>query len=172
VLQTNTPVSRTPIPGIPTATPISAKDFFEPDSRTWVEMMPAVREYFYYRRKAITSNNIEILWAHYPELKNEKDCSQGINCEEFLITNYQGLKPIDGNFFPEKYERIKVNIVNDKAEVFIHGLELFLWIDEDGNFQNTGGEILIILFMQQKNNSWVVYKTDWIQMNEKNPFAP
>jgi len=172
IIQTNTPISRTPMLGVPTATLISAEGFSEPDPETWVAIMPAVREYFYFRRKAITSNNIEILWAHYPELKNEKNCNQGINCEEFRVSNYQGLKPIDGNFFPERYERIKVKIDNDKAEVYVHGMELMLWIDEVGNYQDSGGEIKIVLFMQQKNNRWVVYKTDWIQMNEINPFAP
>jgi hypothetical protein len=49
----------TPIPEIPTATLVVVEGFSEPDPHTWVMIMPAVREYFYYRQKAIISNNIE-----------------------------------------------------------------------------------------------------------------
>ena len=109
---------------------------------------------------------------HYPELKNGIDLNKGINREEFLVSTYQGLKPFDGNFFPEQYERIRVKIINDRAEVYVHGIELLLYVDENGDFQESGGEIKIILFMQKQNNRWVVYKTDQIQMGEQNPFAP
>lgn len=134
--------------------------------------MSAVREYFYYRQKAIISNNIEELWAHYPELKRGIDVYSGINREETLISSYHSLKPFDANFFPEQYERIRVKIINDKAEVYVHGIELLLFVDKNGDFQNSGGEIKIMLFMQKQNNRWVVYKTDEIQMDEQNPFAP
>ena len=134
--------------------------------------MPAVREYFYYRQKAIISNDIDKLWTHFPELQNGVDLDKGINREEFVVSIYQDLKPIDGNFFPEQYERIRVKIVNDKAEVYVHGIELLLWVDENGNFEDSGGEIKIILYMQKQNNRWIVYKTDQIRMGEQNPFAP
>jgi hypothetical protein len=164
--------TQTPIPEIPTATLAVVEGFSELDPHTWVTIMPAVREYFYYRQKAIISNNIEEFWAHYPELKNGMDISKGINQEEFLRDTYQFLKPFDGNFFPEQYERLRIKIINDKAEVYVHGMELLLYVDEEGDFQESGGEIRIILFMQKKNNRWVVYKTDEIHMGEPNPFAP
>jgi len=162
----------TPIPEIPTVTSLVVEGFSEPDPHTWVTIMPAIREYFYYRQKAIVSNNLEEFWIHYPELKSGMDVTKGINEEEFLVSNYQFLKPFDGNFFPEQYERIRVKIINDKAEVYVHGMELLLYVDENGDFQESGGEITIVLFMQKQNNRWLVYKTDRIQMSEPNPFAP
>jgi hypothetical protein len=88
--------------------PESTTEFMEPDPETYVMVLPAVLEYFYYRKKAMISGNVEELWTQYPELKSESDISKGINAEGFFISNYQGLKLFDGNIFPEEYERIKV----------------------------------------------------------------
>ncbi len=171
-IPTVTPITPTSIPETPFVTSVSVEGFSVPDPQTWVMLMPVVREYFYYRQKAIYSNDIEELWMRYPELKNEIDIERGVNAEEFLVTNYQGLKPFDGNFFPEHYERIRVKLENDKAEIYVHGIELFLYLDENENFQESGGEIKIILFVRKQNNRWVVYKTDRINLGEPNPFSP
>ncbi|HLO32594.1 MAG TPA: hypothetical protein VK249_25830 [Anaerolineales bacterium] len=155
------PAAANPAPTeIPIATSTTIVGFTEPDPGTWAMLMPAVREYFYYRKKAVITGNVEILWAHYPELKNGADLSNGINKEEFFINNMQGLKPFDGNIDPESYEKIKVKASNGEAEVLTHGMELYLYADGAGKFDETGGEFKIIIFMKRQNKQWAVYKTD------------
>ncbi|MFM6899150.1 MAG: hypothetical protein ACKPKF_18345, partial [Microcystis panniformis] len=104
---------------ISTSAPASTSSFTEPDPETFVALMPALREYFYYRKQAVITSNIEELWTHFPELKNEVSIEQGIN----IVTNYQSLKPFDGNIFPEHYERLRVKFTNGKVEVLVHGME-------------------------------------------------
>ncbi len=134
--------------------------------------MPTVLEYFYYRKQAVITNDIEALWAQYPELKNNVNIEQGINSEEFTVKNYQGLKPFDGNISPEHYEQFKVKLTNGQAEVLVHGMELYTFLDENDNFEESGGEFKIILYMQMKEGRWVVYKTDEVTIGEWQQFAP
>ena len=159
--QTLTPAAFTPNPtGVvsrPTST--STDDFTEPDPETWVMLMPAVREYFYYRKKAVIAGSVEVLWTRYPELKVGADLSTGINAEAFFINNMRVLKPFDGNIFPESYEKLKVSMSGEKAEVLTHGMELYLYSDETGRFDDSGGEFKIILFLHHQNDQWTVYRT-------------
>jgi hypothetical protein len=49
---------------------------------------------------------------------------------------------------------------NGKAEVLVHGLELFLYKDEAGQYDDSGGEFKIVLFLSsQGNQNWTVDKT-------------
>ena len=155
-----------------TVEPDNSTEFIEPDPETFVALMPAVREYFYYRKKAVTSGNIEELWAQFPELRDGIDITQGINSEEFTVTNYQGLKPFDGNIFPEYYERLKVKLTNDEAEVLVHGMELYLCLDESGRFDDSGGEFKIVLYLHMRDGRWVVVKTDEVTIREWQQFSP
>ena len=156
VISTTTP---NPTAEISISTSTNTFSFIDPNPETWVMLMPAVREYLYYRKKAVIAGNVEVLWEQYPELKVETDFSQGINAEEFFINNMQGLKPFDGNIFPEYYEQMKVNVLGKSAEVLIHGMELYLYIDETGKFEDSGGEFRIIIFLRHQDNQWTVYKT-------------
>jgi len=137
----------------------STTDFTEPDPETWVMLMPAVREYFYYRKQAVIAGNAEVLWKRYPELRDGADIPVGINAEEFFINNMQGLKPFDGNIFPESYEKIQVNYLDEKAEILTHGMELYLYADETGMFEDSGSEFKLIIFLRRQDNQWLVYKT-------------
>lgn len=148
-----------PTTEISTSTSTSKAGFTDPNPETWVMLMPAVREYLYYRKEAVIAGNVEVLWAQYPELKVGADFSKGINAEEFFINNMQGLKPFDGNIFPEYYEQIKVNLLGESAEILIHGMELYLFVDETGKFDDSGGEFRIIIFLRHQDNQWIVYKT-------------
>ena len=156
----------------PTSAPASTSSFTEPDPETFVALMPALREYFYYRKQAVITSNIEELWTHFPELKNEIGIEQGINSEEFIVTNYQGLKPFDGNIFPEYYERFRIKSTNGQVEVFVHGMELYTWLDENNKFEDSGGEFKIVLTLHRKDGHWVVYKTDDVTMSEWQQFSP
>ncbi len=148
-----------PTTEISTSTSTSTAGFTDPNPETWVMLMPAVREYLYYRKEAVIAGNVEVLWAQYPELKVGADFSKGINAEEFFINNMQGLKPFDGNIFPEYYEQIKVNLLGESAEILIHGMELYLFVNETGKFDDSGGEFRIIIFLRHQDNQWIVYKT-------------
>jgi hypothetical protein len=148
-----------PTTEISTSTSTSTAGFTDPNPETWVMLMPAVREYLYYRKEAVIAGNVEVLWAQYPELKVGADFSKGINAEEFFINNMQGLKPFDGNIFPEYYEQIKVNLLGESAEILIHGMELYLFVNETGKFDDSGGEFRIIIFLRHQDNQWIVFKT-------------
>jgi hypothetical protein len=145
-----------------TVTPVSGTeaDYAEPDPETWVMLMKPVREYFYYRKKAVIAGDVQILWDRYPTLKQGADFPTGLNAEAFFIENMKGLKPFDGNIFPEHYERIKVMLSAGQAQVLVHEMELYLYADESGQFDDSGGEFKIILFLcSEDNHQWTVYKT-------------
>jgi len=159
-------------PSTPEGTSENATEFFRPDPETYVRVLPAVLEYFYYRKQAMIAGNVEILWEKYPELKNDTDFSKGINLEGFHISNYHGLKLFDGNIFPEAYEPIKVNVKPDEIRVLVHGMELYLFLDKNGEFTESGGEIKIVLYLHMKNGHWVVFKTDEVLQSEWQRFSP
>jgi hypothetical protein len=139
---------------------ISTADFTVPEPEVWVMLMKPVREYFYYRKEAVVKDDVQILWYRYPGLKQGNDFSTGVNAEVFLVDMYRQLKPFDGNIFPEYYDKIKVIMGNGKAEVLVHGLELFLYKDEAGQYDDSGGEFKIVLFLSsQGNQNWTVDKT-------------
>lgn len=147
--------------------------FVEPDPETFVALMPALREYFYYRKRAVITGKIEELWSHFPELKKNVDFEKGINSEELIVTNYQRLEPFDGNIFPEHYERFKVKFTNEQqVEVFVHGIELYTWLDESNKFDDSGGEFKVVLYLHMKDGHWVVYKTDEVTLMEWQQFSP
>ncbi|RXT03879.1 hypothetical protein [Ammoniphilus sp. CFH 90114] len=140
------------------------EEFSEPEPSEWVQYMKPVREYFYYRTHAAVKGDIQILWNRYPDLKNNVDPKTGVNNEEFeVISLRESFTLIDANFDPESYERIKVKMVNDKEViVLVHGHIGYLRDD----FDDSGGEILIKLFLEQKENQWTVVKTDEYLIHE------
>jgi hypothetical protein len=99
--------------------------------------------------------------------------SQGINAEELIVGNYKSLKPIDGNIFPQQYERFKIKFIDkDLVEVFVHGMELYTWISEGNKFDECGGEFQVVLYLRLQNNKWKVYRTDQVTMSEWYQFSP
>lgn len=140
------------------AAPITA-GFVDPEPGIRVDLRPAVREYFYYRKKAIVSSDVSVLWERFPHLEQGMDTQAGINIEKNAVKNYGVLKPFDGNIFPEYYEQIKVKMSGDSADVLVHGMELYLFLDDSGKFEESGGEFRIILSLKKQNNLWTVYKT-------------
>lgn len=141
---------------------------FVDDWRLSSMLMPTVREYFYYRKKAVISGDVNVLWARYPGLKDDINVLKGINAERFFIDIYQALKPFDGNVNLQVYERVRVKMKGegDEAETLVHGTMIFLWIDENGDFQDTGGEIEIVLFLRRDGEKWTVYRTDEYRLGE------
>jgi hypothetical protein len=150
------------------------ENFIEPEPAEWVKYTKPVREYMYHRTQAVINNDINILWDRYPELKENIDPKKGINVEKNEVESLnQGFELLDANYNIESYERIKVSTINDnEVVVLVHGSIYFLRND----FEESGGEYLMKVFLKQKDNQWNVVKTDeftlpeykeWLQEKKK-----
>lgn len=141
---------------------INVKDdmegFVEPDPSDWVEFIKPVTEYMYYRTQAVLNKDINILWDKYQALKDNIDLKKGVNVEKYEVESLnESFELIDANFNIEGNERIKVKTINDdEVIVLIHGGIAYLRND----FGDSGGEYLIKVFLEQKDNHWTVVKTD------------
>ena len=70
---------------------------------------------------------------------------------------------LDANYDIESYERIKVKTINEnEAIVLVHGSIVYLRND----FDESGGEYLIKVFLEQKDKHWTVVKTDRYTQSE------
>lgn len=139
----------------------SSKDiesFVEPEPSDWVEYIKPVRQYMYHRTQAVINNDINILWNKYPKLKENIDRENGVNVEKDEVeTLNQGFNMLDANYNIESYERIKVNPISDnEVIVLVNGSIVYLRND----FEESGGEYLIKIFLKEKENQWTVVKTD------------
>lgn len=146
--------------------------FAEPEPELCVELMPAVREYFYYRKLAVISGSTDALFARFLALSQGMDNAKGINNEGFVVENFRELQPIDGNILPEYYGRMQVKLAGDQAEVLLHGMELYLWKDEGGILDESGGEFKIILHVQRSDSGWEIIGTDEVTQAEWLDFSP
>ena len=142
----------------------TATTFIEPEPSDWVEYMKPIREYMYYRTQAVVSNNIDLLWNKYPELKENIDRGQGINVEKFEVEALNGgFGLLDANYSVESHNKIKVRGLNEhEAVVLVHGSIIYLRDD----FDESGAEYLMEVFLENKNNSWTVVKTDEYTLSE------
>lgn len=148
--------------------------FYEPDPSEWNEYIKPVRKYLHYRTQSVLKKDIQVLWGKYPLLQNNSDQKSGINDElNDIETLNNSSNLIDANFSEESRSRINVNKINDNDSiVLVHGDIVYLSDD----FDESGSEILIKLFLEQKDNEWIVVKTDeyteaeykeWIKNNQK-----
>ena len=141
--------------------PYPTFDGFTDDWRIHAELHPAILEYFYYRKRAFISNDLAELWTRYPDLRENVDFLQGINAEEIFIGFLQNGNPlIDGDIDLQHYEPMKIKMFDSKAEVHLHGQEIFLRVDENGDFREAGHEFQIVLYLEKVDGRWTVYKTD------------
>ena len=118
----------------------------------------------YYRTQAVINNDISIIWEIYPELKKNIDLEKGVNVEKHEVESLnQGFDLLDANYNIESYERIKVNAINDnEVIVLVHGNIVYLRND----FDESGGEYLMKVFLILKDNQWTVVKTDEFTLPE------
>lgn len=142
----------------------NTEGFIEPDSSDWVQYIVPVREYLYYRTNAVLQDNIDVLWKRYPHLKINIDRKTGVNIEKFEVQSLnESFHLIDANFSVEGWERIKIKETNDnQAIVLVHGGIGYLRED----FEESGGEILIKLFLEREDDQWIVVKTDEYLLHE------
>ena len=134
------------------------KDFIEPEPSEWVKYSKIVREYLYYRTQAVVNNDIQILWNQYPSLKADVDINKGINGEkEEMESLNKHFDLIDANYDIESYDRMKVNSIDDQnVVVLVHGSIVYLRKD----FDESGGEYVLKIFLEKTNSHWTVVKTD------------
>jgi hypothetical protein len=140
--------------------------FIEPEPATYVSLLPVVNEYFYLRKQATISGSIYAFYQRYPDLAHGPDLEQGINTEAHHVSGMRGLTPIDGNIFPEYYEPLRIFEEQGEIQVHLHGMEMYLWQDQDGNYNNSGGEFKIVLFLRQEDAGWQIYQTDEVTLQE------
>jgi hypothetical protein len=105
-------------------------------------------------------------YQRYPDLAVGTDLELGINMEPHLVESMHKLDPIDGNIFPEYYERLKIHEIDGEIHALLHGMELYSWQDKDGTYQESGGEFKIVLFLCQKEETWQVIGTDEVTLLE------
>lgn len=112
----------------------------------------------YHRTQAVINDDINILFEKYPNLKENIDPEKGINVEKNEVESLnQGFDFVDANYNIESYERIKVKEINDnEVIVLVHGSIVYLRDD----FDESGGEYLIKVFLKQNDHQWTVVKTD------------
>jgi len=140
------------------ATTVDAEGFRETEPSEWVEYMVPVREYMHYRTQAVIKKDINILWNEFKNLKKSPDPKQGINAEKSELDAFSKTSDfVDANFNVESYERIKVKQQSaNQVVVLVHGSIVYLRSD----FDESGGEYLLKVFLERKNGKWMVVKTD------------
>ncbi|MBO1003989.1 hypothetical protein [Pseudogracilibacillus auburnensis] len=148
--------------------------FIDPEPSDWARYIKPVREYMYHRTQAVINNDIDILWKKYPDLKDHIDFKQGVNVEKYEVESLnESFDLLDANYNVESYEQIKVKTINDQEVIVLfHGSIVYVRND----FDESGGEHLIKVFLEQKGNHWTVVKTDeytlpeykeWFEENKK-----
>lgn len=140
------------------------KDFIEPEPSNWVKFSNIAREYMYYRTQAVVNNDMQMLWNQYPSLKADVDIKKGINVEEDEMESLNNhFDIIDANFNIESYERMKVKTIDERnAIVLVHGSIVYLRND----FDESGGEYVMKIFLEKTNDQWTVVKTDEYTQSE------
>jgi hypothetical protein len=137
------------------------RGFVEPKSHE-IYIKP-VRQYLHYRTQAVLKGDIKILWRQFPSLQTNSNRNTGINSEKYEVESLNDFTLVDANFSEEGYERIKVKTINkNEVIVLVHGGIGYLRDD----FGESGGEILIKLFLENKDNHWTVVKTDEYTLSE------
>ncbi|WP_078553501.1 hypothetical protein [Bacillus alkalicellulosilyticus] len=138
--------------------------FVEPEPSDWVDYTKPIREYMFHKTQAVIHNDINILWVRYPLLQENIDSEKGINVEKNEVESLnQGFRLVDANYNIESYDRIKVKAINDNEVVVqVHGSMVYLRDD----FDESGGEYLMKIFLKQNDNQWTVVKTDEYTLSE------
>ena len=144
--------------------------FIEPDPADYVDVMPAVWEYFHHRKSAVITGEMSSFYKRYPALQSGTDLAKGINTEASFVESMRGLEPFDGDIHPEYYERVRVKRSGDELQVLVHGLELYLWKNSEGEFDRSGGEFKLVLFLGQAGERWDLYRTDEVTLAEWRAF--
>ncbi|MDX1771237.1 MAG: hypothetical protein R3328_06895, partial [Planococcaceae bacterium] len=84
--------------------------------------------------------------------------NEGVNVEkEEMESLNKHFDLIDANYNIESYGRMKVNMIDDQnAIVLVHGSTVYLRKD----FDESGGEYVMKIFLEKTNSQWTVVKTD------------
>lgn len=140
--------------------------FIDPDSETYVNLMPYIRESFYYRKQAIIEVDISAIYDRYPALSKEIDLDKGINIKGIFVRNMQSFEIIDGNIFPEFYEKIKLMETDGEIRKLVHGMELYLRQNDERGLSESGGEFKLVVYLRKDANNFEIYRTDEVTSRE------
>ena len=149
-----------------------ASGFVEPNPATYVSLAPVLWKYFYHRKAAVLSGDLDAFYTLYPDLAAGADPEQGINAEAFHAAAYQGFDLLDGDVFPEYYEPFRVKTLPDQVHILVHGMELYLYQDAAGQLNQSGGEFKIVLYLRPDGEGWTLYRTDEVTLAEWKDFSP
>lgn len=155
----------------PTESPIIS-GFDEPDPETYLSLAPVVWEYFHHRKAAVLSGKIDAFYVQFPNLVIDAEPLQGINAEAFYVAGLQSFDLIDGDIFPEYYQPLRLKTMPDHIEILTHGMELYLYRDIAGNFNQTGGEFKIILYLRPDGDDWTLFRTHQITLAQWKDIDP
>ncbi|MFD1737492.1 hypothetical protein ACFSCX_13105 [Bacillus salitolerans] len=138
--------------------------FREPTPNEWADYIIPVREYLYLRTQAVVKNDISVLWNKYPNLKSPIRPKDGINSERYEVESLnRSFTFIDANFSEEGYGRLKMKEVsNTEIILLVHGGIGYLRHD----FQTSGGELLIELYLEYDGNEWNIIQSDEYMLPE------
>jgi len=150
----------------------SPSSFTEPDPAVYVSLAPVVWEYFYFRKAAVLSGELDTFYARFPALTTGADPEQGINAEAHHVAGFQGFDLLDGDIFPEYYERFKIKHMGDQVQILAHGMELYLYRDAEGVFNQSGGEFKLVLSLRPAGVGWQLFQTDQVTQSEWQGFRP
>jgi len=141
-------------------------EFSKPDPEIYVELMPVIREYFYYRKQAVLKSEMDVLYDRYPALETDINIDQGINIEASQVHHMQSLAPFDGDIFPEYYEKIRVWEEEDEVQFLVHGMALYLFMNPEGLFSESEGEFMMVIYAKYQGGNWQISKTDEVTLGE------
>lgn len=118
----------------------------------------------YYRTQATVNKDINLLWDKYPDLQENMDQKKGINIEKFEVEFYEdNFDLLDANYHIENRGKIKAKMVNDtEVIILVHGTIEYIRND----FDLSGEEHLIKVYLKQKGGFWTVVKTDEHTLSE------
>ena len=144
--------------------------FVDSEPADYVSLQPIVWEYFYNLKAAVIAGDIQAFHSRYPALASGEDAELGINAEAHRVKSYLGFALIDGDVFPEYYQRFKIKPVDDEIHILIHGLELYAYRDAQGVISKSGGEFKIVLYLQPSAGGWEIVQTDEVTLSEWQDF--
>jgi len=135
--------------------------FVRPDLTTFTKIAEPVREYFYYRKQAVITGNVRVIWAHYPDIQKSADFTgtTGVGHEAIMVNSYRPLRPFDGDIASEQYAPLRAKVEQGKIIVLLHGSELYMY-GAPGHFDQSGGEFEIKLFLRDHHGTMTIVKTE------------
>jgi hypothetical protein len=138
-----------------------------PDERAAVVL--AVSEYFAIRNRAAVTGDIAPLYNANPALAQGEDRRTGVNTEAFFVERMRALQVSRVTVDLEDREPVKVFLKDTAAVAYVHGRETWDLVAGTGQ---TISEIVVRMDLRRGTNSWVVERSDQLELGERIPPTP